>query len=253
MDKLIEKALESKNFDEKLDEAAEVNIKVQEELKPEQKDLMDAYVRKMIDINPEMHRIYSAPKKRRRKEEQYKLKEFIASQKKQFKAVKRVVCPTIKPDGSVVNPLEKMVEKIAKIYQMLIYIGNEEILKIFNDANLSFKVNKLEEECPEFADESVKQYVAYIFKTVTDNNNRIQSLKNSIKNEIYPELDPEIRYSEENKNGLKASQFESLAAQKAVSMTKTDAEYQNFKDKKLDIYESSISSLNIALEKSKEI
>jgi hypothetical protein len=255
MKKIIEDALNSTELTDRINDAASLKIKLSKDLKADMKEVMGTYVQTMIDLNPAIKKIQEKSKKARTEEDWVKLTEFVKKEKKNFQSIKKAICPVEKADGTKELPLKKMVSKLAEICRYVSYLGRTDILDMFKEQGIEISFKPLEEDRPELKEDKTKEEIKYIFQSAEEIEGQIQSAKAEIKKN-YLELDPAIRYSKEdpkNLEGLKPAQFEKLAKQRAVALTKSPEDYTSFKEKNLQTSEADIISMQLTFEKMQEM
>mgnify|MGYP003293440928 CR=1 FL=1 len=256
MKQIIENALNSSELTNKINEAASLKMKIAKEYKDEMRDMEDTYVQNIIRLDKKAKAIQEKQKKNRTEEEKIYLAEFAKKHKQVFKNVKKAICPTIKSDGSQEIPVVKAINKIVEVCKMLDYLDRNDILELFEKSGIKISFKKLEEEHSEYADKKVKESLKYIFKATEELDGEIKQVKSKIKDEIYMDLDPNIRFSKvdpENPEGLKASQFEKLATQRSIALMKSSEDYEKYKNKLLETTQGDLTSMQMMLEKASSL
>lgn len=255
MKKIIEDALNSTDLTDRINDAASLKVKLSKDIKADMKEVLGTYVHTMIDLNPAIKRIHEKKKKERTEEEWIKYSEFVKAERKRFQSIKKAICPVTKADGSKELPLKKMVSNLAEICRYVSYLGRNDILDMFKSQGIELTFKPLEEDKPELKNDKTKEEIRYIFQSAEEIENQIQTTKAEIKKN-YLDLDPAIRYSKEdpkNLEGLKPAQFEKLARQRAVALTKSANDYTSFKRKSLEASEADITSMQMTFEKMQEL
>lgn len=125
-------------------------------------------------------------------------------------------------ENEVMGKLEKAVSAVAVAVKWLPFLGKDSLLERWmREYGLDIRVtapsdaNTVIVKDPEKRDE-VAEFLANTLDDAVDVQNEIKEAESRIQIDMFEELPDEVRYSQENKRGIKRTQFASIVAVKAL-------------------------------------
>ncbi len=139
-----------------------------------------------------------------------------------------------------VNKLEKLLDEIQIAVQYLRYINHTENLdKLLAERSMTISCRNLQDTEEVLSDPEVQSNISAIFNSANSVHSQICSESNSIKMDIFEELDDFLKYdAKTNKSGLKSSEFDKLVSLEAIKQKS-----EELAEKKLDSIEDSTLNL----------
>lgn len=247
---LIKVALESKEFDARIDEAVPHRIKINTELRKDMREIKDDFVDLILDTDERAHEILKRGNKTGDDDKQY-IKDLRKAATKRFNIVRHIV----HPNEGVTDPWH--VNTLIEAFRLLVFANDSDgysdyvtpLFEKLRDAGISISVNPdIAAENPRFNDK-VKGMLQSIIKDIDTVQGEICQNADMIKKNIYMQVEDEIRKSKTNKKGISKSQFQKLVLAKANKQIQDSKRFENSRDKINKNEKNEIVSKSIVAEK----
>lgn len=247
----IDRAVNSKEFTDKIAEAAPFRVKIDTDYRREMKEIKDLYLKEVVKGDKKLTDIMNKNRKARSEEEVAYMKAAFKKAGREFQAVKKIIHPN---KGDSTEAAKKLVERIVEVAKVLKYIGRNELEDAFVDAGIKVSMPTLESESKYFATDSAKEVMADIFEQADEVQGQICRASDQIKITIFDELPEHIRFDpKKNRNGIKKGAFQKIVKSKAVAIEHSTDKANKFKEYLIKGAESAIISKQIEAEKTKAI
>lgn len=253
---VIETMLNSDEFQALIDKATPYRVKIMTEYSPYLAEIRDEFSQTMINIDDDLSKIAKQKPKDLDENNFKKLRAATKKFKRQFTDVKRIIHPNARPDGTLQDPIGKLIEKLLNIGPLLQYIDRSELVDRFKAAGIYIKFKSLEEDNPALSSDEMKTKIKYIFDEADKTQGKICQAADEIKINIYDEIDDSIKYSikdPKNKAGIKPAQFQKIVKTSAMNSVKNRAQFDKFKNAMIERDENMLISNIGTLEKTKTI
>lgn len=223
------------------------NVKIINDLNPQMKEVRNEFVKLMAKNDYKgIKAVFE--KKKKTSEDKEKIKAWRKSLNTTFKNIEHIIKPNENEDL-----IGKLVEKIVSIAQMLKYIGRNDLETRLQGCGITLDIVKLEDVNPMFADEDCKTLVKNVFSEVETIKEDIQKENTIIKKDCYEMLDSDIAYSQDNKGGLKSSDFAQLVKNKALMQLQDDDKNTKMMEKQREKNQANIDKNQLLLEANNKI
>lgn len=247
----IEAAVNSKEFTDKIDEAAPFRVKIDVDYRREMKEVKDMFMNEKIKSNPKLQAILKKKKKDMDENELSYAKEELKKASREFQAVKKIIHPN---KGEPQEAAQKIVDRVVDVAKILKYIGRDYLTEAFANAGISIEIPDIGEENEYFAKEERREVLTDIFNQADEVQGQICQASDEIKIRIFGELPEHIRFdSKENKNGIKKGAFQKIVKSKAIAIEKSSEKATKFKEYQIKGAEAAIIAKQIEAEKTKQI
>lgn len=241
----------NESLNEAIKEATPHRIKILTDLKSDLKEARKEFFQLMYEGN--YNGILSISKKKRKQltdSEKEQMAETNKKIAKMFTAIKAILYPSKKSNGEKNDPIQTVVDKIALVIQMLEYIGDKSIKEKFAAAGISLDVNKFEEDHLEFADPGLMTRMIGLWTSEIERiNSEVCKCSDTIKTDIYDTIDDEVRYSKDNKSGLRTSEFQKLVVNNAYAHIQDSKKYTQHMERQREENKAAIDRNQLMLEK----
>ena len=247
----IDKAVNSQEFTDKIDEAAPFRVKIDVDYRREMKEVKDLFIKEKTKSDLQIQTILKKDKRTRTEEEIERLRSFFKTASKEFQAVKKVIHPN--KDGPE-EAAQKIVDRVVDVAKILKYIGRDYITQAFANAGITIDIPAIEDENVYFAKEGSKEIMADIFSQADEVQGQICKASDEIKIRIFDELPEHIKFdAKENKNGIKKGAFQKIVKAKAIKLEKSSEKATKFKEYQIKGAEAAIIAKQIEAEKTKMV
>lgn len=231
----VEAALKSKEFTDKIDEAVPYRVKINTEYCEDMKNVRNALNTVLVKGDKRYSELVQKKmNKSISEEEMNELKSIKAGFNKRFVAMRRIIHPN-KPGSTTDDAVDLLVKKtkdLVSIAQVLKFAGIADVQKRMNDAGISIQIPDLESENEYYKVDGVKDTVTDLCGKVDEVQGAICQAADEIKITLFEQLPANIRYSkEENKKGIKPSQFQNIVKTKATKEIKGEDKFRELKEK----------------------
>lgn len=238
----ISTIINNKEFDERISEASEYQIKIIDELKPQLKELKYRFIQQLIEIDfNSIKSVYEIIKKKKNKadrEIKLKYKNFIKKVNKIFRA-----CISVLINEELDKP-----QSINSIYvagEMLRTIGHNHIVARYSNFDF-YKIQEIEN------DKKANEMISYIIDEAVKTELEIRKNTEMIKIDIFCNLPDEVRYDkEDNPNGIKSNNFQKLVRHKAIGCISDTKKFTKYISNQIDKDNQNLNRGEIVLEKTK--
>lgn len=234
--------INNKEFDERISEASEYQIKIIDELKPQLKELKERFIQQLIEIDfNSIKSIYEIVKKKKNKadgEVKQKYNDFLKKSNKIFKA-----CINVLINEELAKP-----QSINNIYvagEMLRAIGYNYIVARYSNFDFK-KIQEIEN------DKKANDLISYIISEAVKTELEIRKNTEMIKIDIFGNLPDEVRYDkDDNPNGIKGNNFQKLVRHKAIGCISDTKKFTKYISNQIDKDNQNLNRGEIVLEKTK--
>lgn len=238
----ISTIINNKEFDERISEASEYQIKIIDELKPQLKELKGRFIQLLIEIDfNSIKSVYEIVKKKKNKadsEVKQKYKDFLKKANKIFKACINVL----------INEELAKTQSINNIYvagEMLRAIGYNYIVARYSNFDFK-KIQEIEN------DKKANEIISYIINEAVKTELEIRKNTEMIKIDIFCNLPDEVRYDkDDNPNGIKGNNFQKLVRHKAIGCISDTKKFTKYISNQIDKDNQNLNRGEIVLEKTK--
>lgn len=238
----ISTIINNKEFDERISEASEYQIKIIDELKPQLKELKGRFIQQLIEIDfNSIKSVYEIIKKKKNKadrEVKLKYKDFLKKVNKIFRA-----CISVLINEELSKP-----QSINSIYvagEMLRTIGHNHIVARYSNFDF-YKIQEIEN------DKKANEMISYIIDEAVKTELEIRKNTEMIKIDIFCNLPDEVRYDkEDNPNGIKSNNFQKLVRHKAIGCISDTKKFTKYISNQIDKDNQNLNRGEIVLEKTK--
>ena len=243
-EEIVKIALESKDFDNRIDEAVPHRIKINTDLRNEMRNVKERFVNLIIKADPEIAKLVGTRVKDEGAREKLKAAKRDAVEK--FNIVKHIV----HPNEGVKDPWR--IKNIIQAFRILDFINSADSVKEeLNDNGISLTNNEpINQENPYF-DDNIRGELQAIVSDMDAVQGEICENADQIKKTIYDNIEEDIRKSKKNKNGISKSQFQKIVLTKANKQIQDNAKFETFRDKIANNESHDITSKKIVAEKVK--
>ena len=247
----IENAVNSKEFTDKIEEAAPYRVKIDVDYRREMREVKDLFIKEIVKSDDKLQRILEKSKKARSEDENAYAKSVYKRAGREFQAVKKVIHPN--KDGPE-EAAQKIVDRVVDVAKILKFIGRDYLTKAFANAGITIDIPDLDKENAYFAKDGKREIMTDIFDQADEVQGQICQASDEIKIRIFGELPEHVRFdSKENKNGIKKGAFQKIVKAKAVKLEQTNEKATKFKEYQVKGAEAQIIAKQIEAEKTKQV
>ena len=247
----IDRAVNSQEFTDKIDEAAPYRVKIDTDYRREMREVKELFLKEKVKSDTKLQKILEKKKKMWEEDEKDYVKNQMKTFSREFQAVKKVIHPN--KDGPE-EAAQKIVNRVVEVAKILKYIGRDYITDAFENAGINIDIPDLAAENPYFAQEGKQEIMADIFDQADEVQGQICQASDQIKITIFGELPDHIRYdSKDNKSGIKKGAFQKIVKAKAIKIEKSNEKATKFKEYQVKGAEAAIIAKQIEAEKTKTV
>ena len=226
---IIKMALESKDFDERINEAVPHRIKINTELRDKMKDVRRRFIDLMLMSESDTARILKSGKKIKDENDRERMKEARRAAGEKFNIIKNIV----HPNEGVKDPWH--IKNIIEAFRILDFIDptyTAEVKNSLRNGEISIKIDiPLQMQNEYFNKEGIHDELNSIVKDMDTVQGEICQNADEIKKTIFENVEDGIRKSKKNKNGISKSQFQKIVLTKANKQLQDKDKFEQFKEK----------------------
>lgn len=226
---IIKMALESKDFDERINEAVPHRIKINTELRDKMKSVKQRFINLMLMSEPDTARILKGGKKIKDELDRERMKEARRSAGEKFNIIKHIV----HPNEGVKDPWH--IKNIVEAFRILDFVDPNFTANVkYILSNSKITINNdlpLQTQNDYFAKSEIHEELNSIVKDMDFVQGEICSNADEIKKTIFENVEDGIRKSKKNKNGISKSQFQKIVLTKANKQLQDKDKFEHFKDR----------------------
>lgn len=231
---LKESLIKSDEFEKALIEGAEYKKDMVTSYKSQNKLNFNSFYEIMLESNDEAQRILSIKKKKRTDSDNQYLNDFKKDVRSMYSQVQSLTIDEHLEDGKK-SKVEKIVDKIIPVIEILRYIGKNELENEFNRRGLKLTIDKsLEEKYPALNSDAKRESIKGIFNSATNIKQKTVDDNSYINEDLFIKKVPvELQYDKgSNNTGLKAGDWRKLVDAKAkLIMATTDTAKEKAEEK----------------------
>lgn len=222
-------------------------VKIMTDLSDQMKEVKDAYIQLLAECNDDgIDDIFKKANKDDADKE--RIKDWKKKVNKQFGLVKHVVHPN--PGQDVIGGI---VDKIVTLAQILKYIDNDELETRLAQAGITLNVKTLEEINSKFDDDGVRDRMKQIWSDADEIQGDICVNADAIKLDCYESVDESVRFSKQNRGGLKKGDFCKLVKNKAIGQIKSSEVFTKYMEKERNNNQHEIDKNQLMLESNRQM
>ena len=226
--------INSTEFNDALNAGAELRNNISTTYKIANKSNYKRFEEVMYEANSTVKKILDTKKKNRTPADIEVLKEFKKTLSTLYKQTQDLCTPEKVEEGKK-SKIEKIVDKIIPVIDMLRYIDNNTLEAEFNKRGLSLvSTKKLEDKYPALNNDDKREVLKDIFNVATSLKTKVIKDNDEINVNIFTSKVPiDLQYDKDtNNSGLKPSDFRKLVDVKAKLLAaKTDEAKEKVDDK----------------------
>lgn len=227
-----EELIKGEDMDKALLEAAEVRKNILTTYRDQDKSNMDQFYETVFNSRADVREIADKRKKDRSDEENAMLKAFAKDTRRSYKMVCDMLTPEEVEEGKPTK-VQKLVDRIALVYDYLKYVGADELEREFAKRGLEIRSVPLEERSPVWADERVRENIKNVFAAGKKVRENTIADTNVILEEIFTSAVPQELVYEKDSNpvGLKRGDWAKLVDFKTkLVMAKEEEQREKIED-----------------------
>lgn len=243
----IAKLASNESLQEAIKEGTPYRVKIMTDLGEQMKEVKDAYVDALAECDDDG--IAAVLKKADKEDADHeRIKEWKKKVNKQFGTVKHIIHPN--PGQDVVGSI---VDKIVSVAQMLKYIGRTDLEDRLAQAGITLSIKTLEQVNPKFDNDVARAKFKQLWADADEIQGEICTNADKIKIDCFESVDESVRYSKENRGGLKKGDFCKLVKNKAIGQIKSNEVFTKYMDKERKHNQHEIDKNQLMLESNKQI
>lgn len=217
----------SDSFQAALDNASATSLEINGTLKTNNKTNYEVFYDIMLKSRTDIEEILDKKKKNRTPAEEEEVKKFKKQTSSKYKQVREMIYEPkgdSLDDNGVTKPLPKklaaLIDRFANVYQILKYIGHNELEEELKRRGISVVATPLENVSDVFQNDAIHQSINEVFETACKIQGSIDDAKSEIEDVIFPSQVPvELQYDKSlNPSGIKMSDFNKLIALQVKKM-----------------------------------
>lgn len=206
-------AMLGQEFENVLSAAAEERKEILTSCKTRAKSNYEKFYEASLVCRRDIEEILDKRKKDRTDEENDKVKQFKKDTSASFKQAVSMLMPV---EEGEVSPFDKLADKVAKVLDLLRYVGCNDLDEAFEKRGIRLVSGKLEEKNDAYANQNVKKSIKESVETGVRIKNEVVDRSESIKVDKYEQIPTKLVYDKSaNPVGIKTSDFTKLVAVKA--------------------------------------
>lgn len=226
--------IQSKEFEDALLEGAEYKKTIVTTYKQQNKSNYERFYEVMLGANTEVQSILDKKKKNRTDAEIEVVNTFKRDVKSMYSQAQDILVPEKLEDGQK-SKLDKLIDKIVPVIDILAYIGDTTFTKKLEDCGLTISRQKLEAKYPKFDDDDQRAIMKDIFSQAKNIKQKISDDNEYIDVNIFQTKVPvDLQYDKESNNaGLKPGDFRKLVDIRTKAIMANTAEAKEKVDEKI--------------------
>lgn len=232
-----EELIKGEMMEKALIEAAEIKKTILTTYKEQDKSNFDQFYETCLHASAEINEILGKRKKDQTDEEKQKVKDFRKNVGRSYKMVCELLTPEDVEDGKPTK-FEKIVDRIALVFDYLRYIGAHELENEFEKRGMKIESKRLEDRSDVWADDRVKENIKSIFAEGRKVRENVAADTQVITEEILLRAVPQELVYEKDSNpvGLKKGDWSKLVDFKTkLLMAKEDEQKEKIEDQASDL------------------
>lgn len=225
--------INSKEFEDALEAGAELKKNILTSYKKQNKDNYSRFYATMLDSREDIKKILETKKKSRSDADNDAVKKFKQNAVKTYSQVRDFMTPEEVEEGKQTK-IEKLVDKIATVFDMLKYVESDVLDKALQKRGL---VMTSQNELPSYFDsDSIKSNVKDIFDCAVKLKQKINADNDEIEDKIYAGKVPiDLQYDKKmNNSGLKPGDFRKLVDMKTKLVMANSEEAKDKVEEKIE-------------------
>lgn len=222
--------INSEEFENALESGATHKREISETFKNRNKTNFNSFCEIMLESDEEIKRILETKKSKRTDNDKTILETFKKNIRSMYMQFQDLTITENLDEGKKTK-IEKIVDKIFPVIQILQYIGNDCLEKEFSKRGVTLKLDKtLEDQCSALASESKKECIRSILLDATAIKQQAYDGNIHLNETMFETMVPyELQYDKEtNGSGLKTTDWRKLVDAKAKL---TEAKSEEAKEK----------------------
>lgn len=240
-----EQLINSKEFETALIEGAEHKKDIVTSYKSQNKNNFNSFYEVMLEANQDIQKILNTKKSKRTDGEKQQLEDFKKSMRSMYNQVQALTVDEHLEAGQKTK-LEKIVDKIIPVINILRYINCNKLEDEFNRRGMTLNIENICVKYPALNTDDKRTAIAGIFNTATTICQKVLDDNNYINEDIFTKKVPtDLQYDKESNNvGLKTGDWRKLVDAKAKLIMATSEEAKEKAEEKIE---------NIAAQKQFEV
>lgn len=223
----------NEQLDKAIIEGAECKKEILTTLKFANKSNYQRFQEVMLESSPEIKRILETRKKNRTDVDNEQLKKFKSDIRSMYNQTQQICSKEVVEDGKK-SRVEKLVDKIMPLIQMLQYIEENELENEFNRRGIKLEVKNITTDFPGLGSNEKRSIMKDIFKNAATIKDNVNDSNDNINDNIFATLPSDIQYDKHmNMSGMKKGDFRKLVDLKTKQIMATSDEAMDKVDEKI--------------------
>lgn len=231
-----EELLKSDELDNAISEGAECKKDIMTSYRTQNKQNFSRFYEVMLEANEEVKKILETKKKNRSDADNHVLESFKKNTRTMYNQVQALAVDEHLEDGKKTR-VEKIVEKIIPVIDILRYIGRDELEKEFNKRGMTLtSIEKLEDKYPALDNDDKRKVMKDIFDAAVSARQKIIDCNEYINNDLFTSKVPVgLQYDKSTNNvGFKTGDWRKLVDAKAKLIMASSDEAKEKAEEKLE-------------------
>lgn len=229
------KLINSDEFEKALEEGAECKKDMLTSYKTQNKSNYQAFYEQLLTANDEIQHILDIKKKNRTDVDNQKLVDFKQTVRAMYSQVQSLCVKEDIEDGKKTK-LEKIVDKIVPVIQILRYIGKNDLDEAFARKGVKIQISKLEDDNPALANDNKRKVITDTLTAGIAIRQKVLDDDQYISTDIFQTKVPtDLQYDKSTNNtGLKTGDWRKLVDMKAKLIMANSEEAKEKVDDKIE-------------------